>query len=83
MLQQNVYLRVNRRQFKGDRCQKPFGEELNFVKKTRTSIEEVSIDLWSASKNLVQDLMPNAEVVADRFHGAHLAVRGGQSRIWK
>ena len=31
-------------------------------------IEEVSIDLWSAYKNLVEELMPNAEVVADRFH---------------
>ena len=31
-------------------------------------IEEVSIDLWSAYKNLVQKLMPNAQVVADRFH---------------
>ncbi len=31
-------------------------------------IEEVSIDLWSGYKNLVKELMPNAEVVADRFH---------------
>lgn len=32
------------------------------------NIEEVSIDLWSGYKNLVQELMPNASVVADRFH---------------
>ncbi len=32
------------------------------------NIEEVSIDLWSGYKNLVEELMPNAEVVADRFH---------------
>ena len=31
-------------------------------------IEEVSIDLWSAYKNLVEELMPNVQVVADRFH---------------
>ncbi len=31
-------------------------------------LEEVSIDLWSGYKNLVQELMPNAEVIADRFH---------------
>jgi len=31
-------------------------------------IEEVSIDLWEPYKNLVQELMPSAEVVADRFH---------------
>ena len=31
-------------------------------------IEEVSIDLWLAYKNLVKELMPNAEVIADRFH---------------
>ncbi len=31
-------------------------------------IEEVSIDLWVSYKTLVQELMPNAQVVADRFH---------------
>lgn len=31
-------------------------------------IEEVSIDLWQGYKNLVVELMPNAQVVADRFH---------------
>lgn len=31
-------------------------------------IEEVSIDLWFAYKTLVEELMPNAQVVADRFH---------------
>lgn len=31
-------------------------------------IEEVSIDLWQSYKNLVIDLMPLAQVVADRFH---------------
>lgn len=31
-------------------------------------IEEVSIDLWKAYKSLVKELMPNADVVADRFH---------------
>ncbi len=168
-----VYVKVNRRQLKCDRCKKPFSEEFNFVEKTRTytkrlaekivreviesdiknvaqrnglsekevetilkeqfsdlkaqkplglkrlgideiawvkghknycavlvdldtkkpvdilekrtqeclrecflswgtevidGIEEVSIDLWSGYKNLVKELMPNAEVVADRFH---------------
>lgn len=31
-------------------------------------IEEVSIDLWSPYKNLVEQLMPNANITADRFH---------------
>ncbi|WP_196528244.1 ISL3 family transposase [Nostoc commune] len=31
-------------------------------------IEEVSIDLWILYKNLVEELMPNAQVVGDRFH---------------
>ncbi len=31
-------------------------------------IEEVSIDLWSGYKNLVKNLMPKAEIIADRFH---------------
>ncbi len=31
-------------------------------------IEEVSIDLWKPYKSLVTELMPNAEVVAERFH---------------
>jgi transposase len=32
------------------------------------NIKEVSIDLWSGYKTLVTELMPNAQVVADRFH---------------
>jgi len=32
------------------------------------NIEEVSIDLWSGYKTLVTELIPNAQVVADRFH---------------
>jgi transposase len=31
-------------------------------------IEEVSIDLWKWYKSLVTELMPQAQVVADRFH---------------
>ena len=31
-----VYLKVNRRQLKCDRCKKPFSEEFDFVEKTRT-----------------------------------------------
>ena len=31
-------------------------------------IEEVSIDLWVGYKTLVAELMPKAQVVADRFH---------------
>lgn len=31
-------------------------------------IKEVSIDLWKPYKNVVNKLMPQAEVVADRFH---------------
>jgi transposase len=31
-------------------------------------IEEVSIDLWMGYKTLVKKLMPNVQVVADRFH---------------
>jgi transposase len=31
-------------------------------------IEEVSIDLWIGYKTLAEELMPNANIVADRFH---------------
>jgi transposase len=31
-------------------------------------ITEVSIDLWSPYKRLVEELMPNADITADRFH---------------
>lgn len=33
-----------------------------------SQIEEVSIDLWRPYKNVVEQLIPNAQVVADRFH---------------
>jgi transposase len=31
-------------------------------------IEEVSIDLWTGYKSLATEMMPNAQIVADRFH---------------
>jgi len=31
-------------------------------------IEEVSIDLWKPYQSVVEELLPNAKVVADRFH---------------
>ena len=37
-------------------------------KEVLEQIEEVSIALWLSYKNLVKELMPSAEVVADRFH---------------
>ncbi|OUL23409.1 ISL3 family transposase [Nostoc sp. 106C] len=33
-----------------------------------SQIEEVSIDLWIPYKSLIQEMMPNAQIVADRFH---------------
>ncbi len=30
------------------------------------AIEEVSIDMWKPYQSLVEELMPNAEVIADR-----------------
>lgn len=33
-----------------------------------SQIEEVSIDLWRPYKTVVEELIPNAQVVADRFH---------------
>jgi transposase len=41
---------------------------LEWGKEVLEQIEEVSIDLGKGYKNLVIDLMPNAQVVADRFH---------------
>lgn len=31
-------------------------------------IEEVSIDLWRPYKSLIEEMLPNAQIVADRFH---------------
>jgi transposase len=41
---------------------------LNWGTQVLERIEEVSIDLWSPYKNLVEQLMPNANITADRFH---------------
>ncbi|MGL4375021.1 MAG: transposase, partial [Microcoleaceae cyanobacterium] len=30
--------------------------------------KEVSIDMWKPYKNVAEKLMPQAEIVADRFH---------------
>ena len=31
-------------------------------------IEEVSIDLWRPYKSVIEEMLPNAQIVADRFH---------------
>jgi transposase len=41
---------------------KTWGEEV------LSQIEEVSIDLWKPYKKVAEKLMPQAEIVADRFH---------------
>ena len=41
---------------------------LSWGNEVLNGIEEVSIDLWKPYKSLVKELMPNADVVADRFH---------------
>jgi transposase len=41
---------------------KSWGEEV------LSEIEEVSIDLWQPYKSVAENLMPQAEIVADRFH---------------
>ena len=43
-------------------------ELLKWGEEVLSNIEEVSIDLWSGYKSVVEELIPNAEVVADRFH---------------
>lgn len=41
---------------------------LRWGKEVLEQIEEVSIDLWKGYRNVVIDLMPNAQAIADRFH---------------
>ncbi len=41
---------------------------LGWGKDVLEQIEEVSIDLWKGYRNVVRDLMPNAQVGSDRFH---------------
>lgn len=42
---QPVYLEINRRQFKCESCQKPFSEELNFVKKRRKYTSRLATEI--------------------------------------
>jgi transposase len=41
---------------------------MGWGKEVLESIEEVSIDLWKGYKSLVEEIMPNAQIVTDRFH---------------
>ncbi len=41
---------------------------LGWGKEVLEQLQEVSIDLWKGYRNLVRDLMPNAQVVADGFY---------------
>ena len=40
-----VFLEINRRQFKCEKCQKPFSEEMGFVKERRTYTKRLSIKI--------------------------------------
>ncbi len=42
LMEHDVYLRVNRRQFKCSPCQKPFTEHFDCLKKTRTYTERLA-----------------------------------------
>ncbi len=45
-----MYLQVNRRQFKGDNCRKPFSEELDFVAKKRTYTKRLAANILEQLK---------------------------------
>ncbi|WP_287732833.1 transposase [Microcystis sp. M090S1] len=40
----------------------------HWVEEVLSQIEEVSIDLWIGYKNVAEKLMPQAQIVGDRFH---------------
>ena len=59
---QAVYLEVNRRQFKCNSCQKPFSEELNFVKSRRTYTKRLA-------HSIIQEVLENdIHSVAKKSH---------------
>ncbi len=40
----------------------------NLTKEQQSDIEAVSMDMWEAYMNVVNDLLPNADIVHDKFH---------------
>jgi transposase len=59
---QRVYLEVNRRQFKWEKCRKPFSEDLDFVKKIRNYTKGLADEI--VRKILDNDI----KSVAERSH---------------
>lgn len=59
---QLIAILPNRTQEEIRKCLESWGIEV------LSQVEEVSIDLFSSYKSLANELMPNAEVVGDRFH---------------
>ena len=52
-----------------NRTKKAIAQELkSWGEGTLSQIKYVSIDLWSGYRSLVEEMIPNAVVVADRFH---------------
>ena len=43
-------------------------EGIGIILSLENTKQEVSIDLWKTYKSLVEELMPQAKIVADRFH---------------
>ena len=44
------------------------GELMKWDKEVLEKIEEVSIDMWRGYESVAEELIPQAEIVADRFH---------------
>ena len=62
-------LRSPQRKDGASRTKKEITEYLEaWGEKVLSKIQEVSIDLWKTYKSIAEELMPQAEIVADRFH---------------
>jgi transposase len=66
--EKEVFLEINRRQFKCEQCKKPFSEDLDFVKKKRTYTKRLAHKtIQEVSKNDIHTIASKGIVTKDEI----------------
>lgn len=68
--EQPVFLEINRRQFKCDRCKKPFSEELDYINRRRTYTKRLAIKIIKeVLADSIHDVAKKGIVTAEEIEG--------------
>jgi len=66
--EKSVFLEINRRQFKCEKCRKPFSEDLNFIRRRRTYTKRLATQIiQEVLKNDIQSVAQKRVVTTEEI----------------